>query len=144
MHVISPRLHGPERLPHVYAHNQLCLYLPGTWADHQLIADTIIPWTMEWLFHYEIWAATGSWEGGGLHPTSSGRAQSRTRQLQARRRRTSERREIEQAFLALHPERSSDELLNLGKPLHTPRAEPGAADRPRRGTVHSKSQTSAA
>ena len=30
-----------------------------------LIADTIVPWTCEWLVHYEIWFATGEWHGGG-------------------------------------------------------------------------------
>ena len=33
----------------------------------QFIADTIIPWTSEWLLHYEIWVATGIWHGGGIH-----------------------------------------------------------------------------
>lgn len=30
-----------------------------------LIANTIVPWTSEWLFYYEIWLATGQWHGGG-------------------------------------------------------------------------------
>lgn len=29
---------------------------------------TIIPWTSEWLFNYEVWLATGEWRGGGMHP----------------------------------------------------------------------------
>jgi hypothetical protein len=29
------------------------------------IADTIVPWTAEWLVHYEIWLVTGEWYGGG-------------------------------------------------------------------------------
>ena len=33
------------------------------------IADTIIPWTSEWLFFYELWLATGGeWLGEGEHP----------------------------------------------------------------------------
>ena len=33
-----------------------------------VFADTLVPWTIEWLFHYEIWLATGTWCGGGEHP----------------------------------------------------------------------------
>jgi hypothetical protein len=32
------------------------------------IADTIVPWTAEWLVHYEIWLMTGEWYGGGDWP----------------------------------------------------------------------------
>ena len=32
------------------------------------IADTIVPWTAEWLVHYEIWLVTGEWYGGGDWP----------------------------------------------------------------------------
>jgi hypothetical protein len=34
------------------------------------IADTIIPWTSEWLFFYELWLASGEWHGGGHDPLS--------------------------------------------------------------------------
>jgi len=34
-----------------------------------LIADTIIPWASEWLFHYEIWKVTKTWHGGGHDPS---------------------------------------------------------------------------
>ena len=30
-----------------------------------LIVDTIVPWTAEWLLHYEVWLATGEWLGDG-------------------------------------------------------------------------------
>jgi hypothetical protein len=33
-----------------------------------LLGDTILPWTAEWLLHYEIWRATEKWMGGGIHP----------------------------------------------------------------------------
>jgi len=29
------------------------------------IADTIVPWTVEWLAAYEGWRATGTWYAGG-------------------------------------------------------------------------------
>jgi len=32
------------------------------------IADTIVPWTADWLAHYEIWLVTGDWYGGGEWP----------------------------------------------------------------------------
>jgi len=32
------------------------------------LADTILPWAAEWLAHYEIWFATGTWYGGGEWP----------------------------------------------------------------------------
>jgi len=59
-----------KRPPHLYQGNSLCLYLPGgnEWDDSMLLAETIIPWTSEWLLHYEIWLATGEWHGGGIHP----------------------------------------------------------------------------
>lgn len=31
-----------------------------------MISDTIIPWTSEWLLHYEYWVLTGIWQGGGI------------------------------------------------------------------------------
>jgi hypothetical protein len=59
-----------KKPPHVYREGSLCLYLPGAreWDDTMLLADTIVPWTSEWLLHYEIWLATGEWHGGGVHP----------------------------------------------------------------------------
>lgn len=82
-----------QRPPHLYPKDRLCLYLPGMseWTGEMLLADTIIPWTSEWLFHYEIWLATGEWCGGGEHPdlTPTGKAEQETRP--SRRRRDPER-----------------------------------------------------
>jgi hypothetical protein len=62
---------GKKTLPHVYSteKQRLCLYFPTSreWNYGQLYTDTIIPWTSEWLIHYEIWVATGEWFGGGIH-----------------------------------------------------------------------------
>lgn len=70
--VIDPNLEtrNGENPPHLYSGDRLCLYLPQTneWDKNMLLADTIIPWTSEWLFHYEVWLATGEWCGGGIHP----------------------------------------------------------------------------
>lgn len=61
---------GETRLPHVYNHEKqhLCLYHKPSneWTSNLLIADTIIPWTTEWLFFYEFWLANGDWYGGGI------------------------------------------------------------------------------
>ncbi len=61
------------KLKHVYNHEkqQLCLYYPKAeeWTSYQYISKTIIPWTIEWLYHYEIWLITGNWTGGGIEHT---------------------------------------------------------------------------
>ena len=70
--VLSPKLVFPEghKLPHVYSHQnqEICLYYPPAkeWHDGMLFTKTILPWASEWLYHYEIWAATGEWHGGGI------------------------------------------------------------------------------
>lgn len=65
------RVEGIEKLPHVYDTNKqwLCLYYRKAkeWHNQIFIADSIIPWTSEWLFHYEFWLATGKWHGRGIH-----------------------------------------------------------------------------
>lgn len=70
--VLSPKLMVPEghKLPHVYSHQnqEICLYYPPAkeWHSGMLFTKTIVPWASEWLYHYEIWAATGEWQGGGI------------------------------------------------------------------------------
>jgi hypothetical protein len=72
VHVVHPNLavRAGEKLPHVYEGNRLCLYLPraAEWTRSMLLAETIVPWALEWLLHYEVWLATGTWTGGGQHP----------------------------------------------------------------------------
>lgn len=67
--LISPI--GEKKLMHVYDTDKqhLCLYYRKAkeWDKTKFIADTIIPWTSEWLLHYEIWVSTGLWHGGGIH-----------------------------------------------------------------------------
>ena len=62
---------GWSVLPHVYDTKRqwLCLYYRKAreWNSQMYIADTIIPWTSEWLLHYEYWLATGRWHGRGIH-----------------------------------------------------------------------------
>jgi hypothetical protein len=52
-------------LPHIYPGDELCLYYPGEWKHNMLLSTTVIPWTAEWLIHYELWLTTGYWTGGG-------------------------------------------------------------------------------
>ena len=47
---------------------RICLYRYSEFNSRKLIANTIIPWTIEWLYYYELWLATGKWLGGGEHP----------------------------------------------------------------------------
>lgn len=62
---------GKTKLEHTYdtKKQHLCLYYKKAkeWDETKFIADTIIPWTSEWLLHYEFWVATGTWHGGGIH-----------------------------------------------------------------------------
>lgn len=73
--VLEPKLQIPEgkKLPHVYSKNDLCLYYPNgnEWNEEKFLVQTIIPWTSEWLYHYEIWLTTGKWNGGGIHPPTN-------------------------------------------------------------------------
>ncbi len=68
------KLDAPD-FPHHYELNaknkmvMICLHRAWEFNDGRLLADTIIPWTIEWLYFYEIWLATGEWCGGGEHPT---------------------------------------------------------------------------
>jgi hypothetical protein len=72
--IVSPRLTlypGQEKLPHVYDTEKqwLCIYYRRgrEWRSNMAISDTVLPWTSEWLLHYEFWLGTGNWLGGGLH-----------------------------------------------------------------------------
>lgn len=47
---------------------KICLDRYQVFNKYKYISNTIIPWTIEWLYYYEIWLATGKWLGGGEHP----------------------------------------------------------------------------
>lgn len=65
-----------KSIPHVYRNDQepdfplLCLYDPAQreWSHDLLVAETIIPWSIDWLTCYELWHVDGDWVGGGRHP----------------------------------------------------------------------------
>ena len=76
--VLSPRLRPRERsaegvLPHVYFDDpdypSLCLFDPyvDEWTPACFLAETTVPWSLDWLVCYEGWRATGEWTGGGRH-----------------------------------------------------------------------------
>lgn len=48
---------------------ELCLFRRGEFTPRKLLAETIVPWAIEWLYFYEGWLATGKWLGGGEHPS---------------------------------------------------------------------------
>ena len=47
---------------------RICLYRYSEFSSSKLLVNTIIPWTIEWLYYYELWLATEEWLGGGEHP----------------------------------------------------------------------------
>jgi hypothetical protein len=59
-----------KRPPHTYLDGSLCLYYPraNEFDSTMFLAQTIIPWTAEWLLHYELWLASADheWFGGGI------------------------------------------------------------------------------
>ena len=69
-------IEGIERddFPHRYHKDlerqevQLCLNMTYEFNYSLRIIDTIIPWTQEWLYFYEIWLTIGVWKGGGHTP----------------------------------------------------------------------------
>jgi hypothetical protein len=76
--VLSPTLSDRgdgTPIPHRYSDGSLCLYFPryGEWASNYFLVDTIVPWTSLWLYYYEVWLATGTWHGGGIHTKTSTR-----------------------------------------------------------------------
>lgn len=67
-----------EEIPHLLFDDDnpklsgLCLFDPdeGEWSNRNLIADTTIPWAVEWLQHYEFWHFDGTWRGKSIGPES--------------------------------------------------------------------------
>lgn len=59
---------------------RICLYRYREFSSKEFLSKTIIPWTVEWLYFYEIWLATGEWCGGGDHPNIGGKKYLKRRQ----------------------------------------------------------------
>jgi hypothetical protein len=60
-----------DAIPHVFPNllepdnPRLCLHMPDEWDQSLALADTTVPWAIEWLVAYEGWRATGEWLAGG-------------------------------------------------------------------------------
>lgn len=78
--ILAPRLRpragdAEGQLPHVYYTGDgpldvvLCMFDPESdeWSPMMMIAETTVPWTIDWITSYEGWRATGEWTGGGKH-----------------------------------------------------------------------------
>ncbi|GAB5377848.1 MAG: hypothetical protein AcusKO_43100 [Acuticoccus sp.] len=76
--ITAPQLRArpgdPEgKLPHVYYGEDgsvsLCLLDPSAddWSPADALAETTVPWAIEWLAAYEGWRATGRWTASGRH-----------------------------------------------------------------------------
>jgi hypothetical protein len=76
--ILSPPLRrrpgDPEgALPHVYygpnGEVTLCMLDPdaGEWSAADSLAQTTIPWIIDWIAAYEGWRATGQWTASGRH-----------------------------------------------------------------------------
>lgn len=72
---LAPRPGGTfAEIPHLIfhaeepVHSGLCLFDPEghEWSPADLIAETTIYWTAEWLAYYEIWQMTGEWLAPGV------------------------------------------------------------------------------
>ena len=63
-------LAGERKILHLYDQQRirLCLYLPETneWYDRRFLADTLVPWSVLWLFYFEEWLISENWKGGGF------------------------------------------------------------------------------
>lgn len=72
--VLGPHLisRAGEKIPHRYSNGSLCLFYPKDkeWHPKMHLAATIIPWTAEWLYYYEIWMISGNWNGAEVKHTN--------------------------------------------------------------------------
>lgn len=55
-------------IPHLYRDGTICLHDSHQWKPTMLFIDTLVPWSSEWLYYYELWVATGTWYGDGNVP----------------------------------------------------------------------------
>ncbi len=62
--ILEPEI-KPEAKLHFYRSGTLCLYdwREQPWQRRWRLADTVIPWTAEWLVFYEMYLLTGVWGG---------------------------------------------------------------------------------
>ena len=127
--VVAPTLEADETglLPHFYREGSLCLHEANEWDGSMLIVDTIVPWTAEWLAHYELWKRSGRWygdgdqadeaadttvpmplDGNGARNRAARRRHERNEVRQARRRRSRSPKARPTALVAVSPRAPAD------------------------------------
>jgi hypothetical protein len=75
VNVIDPPItETHERVPHIYNSGALCVHDADDWNPRMLLADTIVAWTIEWLYFWELFLATGTWYGDGPNADSAERS----------------------------------------------------------------------
>jgi hypothetical protein len=40
----------------------------GEWTSAMRLDQTVVPWSILWLFYFEEWLVSNDWKGGGVHP----------------------------------------------------------------------------
>jgi hypothetical protein len=71
VHVIDPPITDVyERVPHIYNTGALCVHDADDFTPAMLLVDTVVAWTIEWLYYWELFLATDHWygDGPGDHP----------------------------------------------------------------------------
>lgn len=72
--VLCPKLktYSNKSIPHTYGmqkikgkeYLQICPFYPEEdWNNTMIIADTVLLWSIEWFYFYEIWLVSGKWCG---------------------------------------------------------------------------------
>jgi hypothetical protein len=82
-----------ENLPHTYSDGSLCLHEAHEWTPAMAIVDTVVPWTAEWLAHYELWRVRGRWYGDDLPARTAAPVPLPTRDIHNRAGRRREHRD---------------------------------------------------
>ncbi len=59
--IVRPKLH--PNAPHRFPNGSLCLFFEDEWTPDMSFANTIVPWTLEWIGCYELWLETDTWIG---------------------------------------------------------------------------------
>jgi len=54
-----------DRIPHIYNSGELCVCDADDFTPAMLLVDTVLAWTIEWLFFWELFLATDHWYGDG-------------------------------------------------------------------------------
>ncbi len=70
--VIRPHLRRRDiskRIPHTFADGSVCLHLHEDWTPQMYIAETIVPWLLLWLYHYEVCFPRGTGMGAATSRT---------------------------------------------------------------------------